>query len=82
MVTIRSRCAIFRGKVKAPERIESKHTFQIKQLIEPFTLGLTKEQIDGITDAILPYIDEWLEELEKMKKRQISNHPLPARFNQ
>jgi len=57
-------------KAKALDGIESKHTFQIKQLLEPFTLGLTKEQIDGITDALLPYIDEWLEELERIKNEK------------
>ena len=52
----------------APVGAESKHTFQIKQLIAPFTLGLTKEQIDGIVDALVPYIPELIEELERINK--------------
>ena len=57
-------------KVNAPDEAESKHTFQIKQLIAPFTLGLTKEQIDGIADALVPYIPELIEELERIEKEK------------
>ena len=55
-------------KVNAPDEAESKHTFQIKQLIAPFTLGLTKKQIDEMSEVFLPYIDEWLKEMEKKDK--------------
>ena len=55
-------------KEKSAESVESKHTFQIKQLIEPFTLGLTKEQIDGIVDAISPNIPDLIKELERLER--------------
>jgi len=55
-------------KALAPEGVESKHTFQIKQLIEPFTLGLTEEQLEEFAEIYLPYMDKWLEEHEKKEK--------------
>ena len=55
-------------KEKSAEGVESKHTFQIKQLIEPFILGLTKEQIDGIVDAISPNIPDLIKELERLER--------------
>lgn len=57
-------------EIKASGGEESKHTFQIKQLIEPFTLGLTKDQIDGIADALSPFIPDLIKELERLESEK------------
>ena len=39
-------------------------------------MGLTQEQIELITDIFLPYIDEWLEELENKRDQRMSYRTL------
>ncbi|MCF7859789.1 MAG: hypothetical protein K9N07_10790 [Candidatus Cloacimonetes bacterium] len=57
-------------KVKAPGGAESKHTFQIKQLIEPFTLGFTKEQRKGIVETLSPIMPDLVREWKKIKEEE------------
>jgi hypothetical protein len=57
-------------KVKVPGGAESKHTFQIKQLLEPFTLGFTKEQRKGIVETLSPIMPDLVREWEKMKEEE------------
>ena len=55
-------------RVKSAEGVESKHTFQIKQLLEPFTLGFTKEQREGIVETLSPIMPDLIKEWEKMQE--------------
>lgn len=57
-------------KEKSAEGVESKHTFQIKQLIEPFTLGLDEKQIEDMSDIFVQFIDELLAEKERKDKEK------------
>jgi hypothetical protein len=66
--TILSRIALL--KDGATKGAESKHTFQIKQLIDPFTLGLNEMQIDEMSDVFVQYVDEWVKEKEKKDKEK------------